>query len=88
MSISTGPGRPEVASFTASWTMSGSISTSSTNQECLTIGIVIPVMSHSWNASVPRSFVRTWPVNANQRCRIHLRVRDRRQEIRRSWTQR
>ena len=26
------------------------------------IGIVIPVMSHSWKASVPISGVRTWPV--------------------------
>ncbi len=28
----------------------------------MTIGIVIPVMSHSWNASVPIRCVRTWPV--------------------------
>ena len=35
--------------------------TSWTSQECLTIGIVIPVMSHSWNASVPISGVRTCP---------------------------
>ena len=33
-----------------------------TSHECLTIGIVIPVMSHSWNPSVPISVERTWPV--------------------------
>ena len=33
-----------------------------TSHECLTIGIVTPVMSHSWNASVPIRNVRTWPV--------------------------
>ena len=36
--------------------------TSDTSHECLTIGIVIPVMSHSWNASVPIRLDRTWPV--------------------------
>ena len=30
--------------------------------ECLTIGIVMPVMSASWNPSVPSRSVRTWPV--------------------------
>jgi hypothetical protein len=30
--------------------------------ECLTIGIVMPVTSASWNPSVPISSVRTWPV--------------------------
>ena len=40
----------------------GSSSTSCTSHECLTIGSVIPVMSHSWNASVPIRCVRTWPV--------------------------
>ena len=39
-----------------------SSSTSWTSHECFTIGIVIPVMSHSWKASVPISVVRTWPV--------------------------
>ena len=42
--------------------MCGSSSTSWTSHECLTIGIVIPVMSHSWNASVPIRNERTWPV--------------------------
>ena len=30
--------------------------------ECLTIGIVMPLMSASWKPSVPISSVRTWPV--------------------------
>src|SRR3954468_812465 len=30
--------------------------------ECLTIGIVMPPVSHSWKPSVPISSVRTWPV--------------------------
>ena len=29
---------------------------------CLTIGIVIPIVSASWKPSVPSSSVRTWPV--------------------------
>ena len=28
----------------------------------MTIGIVMPVMSHSWKASVPIRYERTWPV--------------------------
>ena len=36
--------------------------TSWTSHECLTIGIVTPVMSHSWKASVPIRCLRTWPV--------------------------
>ena len=32
--------------------------------ECLTIGIVMPNVSASWNPSVPIRSVRTWPVNA------------------------
>ena len=29
---------------------------------CLTIGIVMPIVSASWKPSVPRRSVRTWPV--------------------------
>ena len=29
---------------------------------CLTIGIVIPIVSASWNPSVPSRCVWTWPV--------------------------
>ena len=42
--------------------MCGSSRTSWTSQECLTIGIVIPVASVSWKASVPIRSERTWPV--------------------------
>ena len=38
--------------YRGSWTM----------KECLTIGIVIPLTSASWNPSVPSRSVRTWPV--------------------------
>ena len=34
----------------------------STAIECFTIGAVMPMTSASWNALVPRSSVRTWPV--------------------------
>ncbi len=62
MSTSTGPQRPVVATWNAALITCGISSTSCTSHECLTIGIVIPVMSHSWNASVPIRFERTWPV--------------------------
>ena len=62
MSTSTGPLRPVVATWKAALMTAGISLTSWTSQECLTIGIVIPVMSHSWNASVPIKVDRTWPV--------------------------
>ena len=62
MSISTGPGRPLRAMWNASLNTRGMSSTSDTSHECFTIGIVMPVMSASWNASVPIRYVCTWPV--------------------------
>ncbi len=62
MSTSTGPQRPVRATWKAAFSTCGISSTSCTSQECLTIGIVTPTMSHSWNASVPIRCVRTWPV--------------------------
>jgi hypothetical protein len=44
--------------------IAGSSSTSWTSHECLTIGMVMPVASISWNASVPMRLERTWPVIA------------------------
>ena len=38
--------------------------TSRIRKLCFTIGIVMPKMSTSWNASVPISAVGTWPVIA------------------------
>ena len=62
MSMSTGPGRPVVATWNASATMRGMSSTSVISQLCLVMPIVMPVMSLSWNASVPMEVVATWPV--------------------------
>ncbi len=62
MSTSTGPQRPVLATWNAALIVCGISSTSCTSHECLTIGMVIPVMSHSWKASVPIRFERTWPV--------------------------
>ena len=50
------------ATWNAARSTSGISRASCTSHECFTIGIVIPVMSHSWNASVPISVERTWPV--------------------------
>ena len=62
MSTSTGPGRPVEAMWKAAWMYSGILRGSVTSIECLTTGRVIPVMSASWNPSVPIRSVRTWPV--------------------------
>ena len=62
MSTTTGPGRPERATWNASWIMRGSSSGCRSMKECFTIGIVMPIMSASWKPSVPSSSVRTWPV--------------------------
>ncbi len=63
-SMSTGPGRPVVAMWNASATAAGIRSTLVTISLCLVIGSVMPVMSASWNASVPIIGVPTWPVMA------------------------
>ena len=59
MSINTGPGRPVRATWKAFLITCGSSRTSWTSHECLTIGIVMPVASVSWKASVPIRFDRT-----------------------------
>ena len=48
--------------WNAAFITAGMSSTSWTSHECLTIGNVTPVMSHSWKASVPISGPRTCPV--------------------------
>jgi hypothetical protein len=48
----------------------------------------MPVASISWNASVPIRFERTWPGDADERRRVHPRVRDRRHEVRRAGARR
>ncbi len=64
MSTSTGPGRPVRAMWNASRSVSASWFASLTRKLCLVIGIVIPVMSASWKASLPTTGVGTWPVIA------------------------
>ena len=61
-STSTGPGRPVVATWNASRTMRGMSCASLINQLCFVTGIVMPTVSHSWNASVPITEYATWPV--------------------------
>ena len=62
MSTRTGPGRPLRATWKASWIARGSSCGVWIMKECLTIGIVMPIVSASWKPSVPSSSVRTWPV--------------------------
>lgn len=64
MSTSTGPGRPVVAMRCAAARVAGTSSGFVTRKECFVIGIVMPTMSASWNASVPISVENTWPVIA------------------------
>src|SRR6266581_3307180 len=53
MSTRTGPGRPVDATWNASAIAAGIRSASVTSSLCLVTGSVIPVMSASWNASLP-----------------------------------
>ena len=62
MSISTGPGRPVVAMWNASRTTRGTSSALEISQLCLVTAWVMPVVSHSWKASVPMAVYGTWPV--------------------------
>jgi hypothetical protein len=62
MSTTTGPGRPVRAMWKASWMARGISSGCWIMIECLTAGIVMPIVSASWNPSVPSRSVRTWPV--------------------------
>ena len=64
MSTSTGPGRPVLARWNASVMARGMSSASVTSMLCLVIGIVMPVMSASWKASVPISGRDCCPVMA------------------------
>ena len=59
--MSTGPGRPVVATWKAAATVRGMSSARLISQLCLVIPMVTPVMSHSWKASVPMEEVATWP---------------------------
>ena len=52
-STSTGPGRPVVARWKASRMTRGMSSALVIKKLCLVTGMVMPVVSHSWKASVP-----------------------------------
>ena len=82
MSMSTGPGRPVVATWNASRTTRGMSSASVISQLCLVIGIVMPTVSHSWNASVPITAYGTWPGDHHERDAVHVRVAQRRDDVR------
>ena len=63
-STSTGPGRPVVAMWNASWMTRGMSLPSITSSLCLVTLRVMPTVSHSWKASVPSAARPTWPVMA------------------------
>ncbi len=62
MSTTTGPGRPLRATWNASWIVRGISIGCWIMKLCLTIGIVMPIVSASWKPSVPSRCVCTWPV--------------------------
>jgi hypothetical protein len=62
MSTSTGPGRSARAIAKASRSVRATSLASVTRALCLVIGSVMPVMSVSWNASLPSSLEGTFPV--------------------------
>ncbi len=62
MSTSTGPGRPVVAMWNASWMTRGMSWADVISSLCLVTDRVIPMVSHSWKASVPIAIEGTWPV--------------------------
>ena len=64
MSTSTGPGRPVEAMWKASRIASATSPGLRTSMLCFVTGMVIPVMSASWNASLPTTGVGTCPVMA------------------------
>ena len=81
MSTSTGPGRPVVAMWNA-WRMaSGMSSARVTSSLCLVTPRVMPMMSHSWKASVPIAADGTWPVMHDHRHRVHVGVGERRDDV-------
>ncbi len=63
-SISVGPGRPVVAMWNAWRTAIGTSWAVMISSLCLVTERVMPIVSHSWNASVPIANVDTWPVIA------------------------
>ncbi len=64
MSTRTGPVRPVLASWNACRMDEASWFTSRTMKLCFVMGIVIPMMSVSWKASLPHRSLLTWAVIA------------------------
>ena len=62
MSTTTGPGRPLRAMWKAFFITPARSRTSFTRKLCLTMGRVMPTVSHSWKASRPIAAVGTCPV--------------------------
>src|SRR5437868_14843651 len=62
ISTTTGPGRPVDAIKKAFLMVEARSRTSFTRKLCLTIGRVMPTVSHSWKASWPMDWVGTFPV--------------------------
>ena len=80
-SISTGPGRPVVARWNAAATARGISWADFTRKLCLVMPIVMPVMSHSWKASVPIEPDGDLTGDHDQRRRVHVGVADRRDDV-------
>ena len=72
--MSTGPGRPVVATWNASRTTRGMSCASVISQLCLVTGIVMPTVSASWNASVPITEYGDLAGDHDDRDRVHVRV--------------
>ena len=62
--MTTGPGRPERATWNASLMVGAMSSTRVRRYECLTTDMVEPMTSDSWKLSVPIAETGTWPVIA------------------------
>jgi hypothetical protein len=76
MSTTTGPGRPLRAMWKAFFITSARSRTSFTRKLCLTIGRVMPTVSHSWKASEADRGGRHLPGDDHHRDRVHVRGGD------------
>ena len=70
-----------LAMWNASAIRRGISSGSVTRKLCLVIGIVMPRMSASWNASVPIAAAPDLAGDRDHRDRVHVRVRDRGDQV-------
>ena len=72
MSTTTGLGRPERAMWKAFLIVSARSRGSLTRKLCLTMGRVMPTVSHSWKASRPMDAVGTWTGDDHHRDAVHV----------------